>query len=253
VVDATFHVFKKDYYLKKATHERCRLGVITLFLLFLMIAGTSNVPARSVVEIACMPVSMAAGIVWLWIPRLSRLHPVRNAFTYLLTCCLAALLLFSAVVGLIPARYPYRDRYIDILTTVPRTAKTVNIYTTTDRARSIEQLVAAVNTYSQKGDRILAYNKIPGVFYLVDRLPATNTTWIASDLPLSARSAILEDMISRNRLPSLVIRTASSKEQWPNLDDPIDLYVCRHYQIIKDIDGFSLMVPRYSNLPQKTK
>lgn len=258
LADVIFHIFDSDN--DKAmskTHDRCRLGIIAVFLSFLMILGTNNVPAYSVRDISWLPVSVAFGLSWLWVMKQTR-HAIKTRFVWLLKGAFtAALLLLYTFYGILVDFYPYRDSSIVELDAMPAATKLHGILTTKDRADTVDRLVEAVKLNSEAGDRILAYENLPMLYYLTDRLPSTSATWLCESYPKSLRESILEDMINRDRLPQLVIRATYTTRHpnWPTTQDPldwkgnqqetdpIDKYVKEHYQVIQEIDGFQVMVP----------
>jgi len=240
-VDLILHVFEKDYKAKFITHERSSLGIIIIFILFVIMAGTANLPAKTPLEIAFMPVGMATGIIWLWVSKYPGFYGARDTYTIISSSCLAIILIFCALVGVINSRYPYGDSCVDVLTTIPNAPKLACIYTTPDRARITDEVVEAVEKLSKDGSRILAYDEIPMIYYLSSRLPSEKVTWVRSDMSFSVRSLIVDDMIKRNRLPSLVVRTSGYQPRIEN--DPIDAYVLRHYKLVQEIDGFQILLP----------
>jgi len=257
LADVIFHIFDSDN--GKAiskTHDRCKLGIIAIFLSFLMILGTNNVPAYSVRYMSWPLITMAFGLLWLWGMKQSG-HAIKTRFVWLLKGAFIALLLLYTFYGILPNSYPYRDSSISELDTVPAATKLHGILTTNDRADTVDRLIEAVKLNSEAGDRILAYENLPMLYYLTDRLPSTTKTWLTESLPKSLRESILEDMINQDRLPQLVIRATYTTRHpnWPTTQnplywkgnqqetDPIDKYVTEHYQVIQEIDGFQVMVP----------
>jgi len=258
LADVIFHIFNSDNDKTiSRTHDIRRLGIIAIFLSFLMILGTNNVPAYSVRYMSWLPISIAFGLLWLWVMKPTR-HTIRTRFVlFLKGAFIVVLLLLYTFYGILPNYYPYRDGYIGELNTVPAATKLHGILTTKDRADTVDRLIEAVKLNSEAGDRILAYENLPMLYYLTDRLPSTTATWLTESLPKSLRESILEDMINRDRLPRLVIRATytTRNENWPTIQyplywkenqqetDPIDKYIREHYQVIQEIDGFQVMVP----------
>jgi len=257
LADVIFHIFDSanDRAISR-THDRCRLGIIAIFLSFLMILGTNNVPAYSVRDMSWLLIPMAFGLSWLWVIKQAR-HASKTRFVRLLKGALIALLLLYTFYGILPNSYPYRDSPTGELDTVPAATKLHGILTTNDRADTVDRLIEAVKLNSEAGDRILAYENLPMLYYLTDRLPSTTATWLTEIFPKSLRESILEDMINRDRLPQVVIRATYTTRHpnWPTTQhplrwegnqqetDPIDKYVTEHYQVIQEIDGFQVMVP----------
>ena len=198
---------------------------------------------------------MAIGLFWLWITEQTE-HPIKIRSAWLLKGVFIVLLLLYTFLGISPNRFPYRSGSDGEQVVMPTTIKLHSILTTSDRAHTVDRLVDAVKLNSKAGDRILAYENLPMLYYLSDRLPSTNMTWLTEDYPRSLRESILEDMISRGRLPQLVIRaTYTTRDpEWPTIrsplnwsgnqqeTDPIDKYVREHYKMIQEIDGFQVMV-----------
>lgn len=257
LTDVIFHIFGSNNERPAGrTHQIYRLGIIAIFLSFLMIPGTGNVPARSINYMSWLPVSMAIGLLWLWIPKRAE-HPARTSLIWLLRAAFIALLLLCTCQGILPNRSPYRERPINELVTMPHTAKLHGILTTSARAHVVDQLVDAVELNSEAGGRVLAYENLPMLYYLTDRLPATNATWLTESFPRPLRELLLEDMINRGRLPQLVIRATytTRNPSWPikqrplyweeneQETDPIDKYIRERYKVIQKVDGFQVMVP----------
>lgn len=238
-------------------HDKYRLALIALFLSFLMILGTANVPALSVRDISWLPVSVAVGFSWLWVKKQTR-NSIGPCSFWLPRAALVALLLLIASFGLLADRFPYRSGSIGEQVAVPATPKLSGILTTSDRAYTVDRLVKAIDLYSKPGGRILAYEHLPMLYYLANRLPSTNTSWVTPTFDKSLREAILEDMISRGRTPQLVVRATYTTvdPRWPTVrspiawgqnqqeTDPIDKWVREHYKTIEEIDGFQIMLPK---------
>jgi len=240
----------------ETAHGRYRLALLALSLPFLMILGTNNLPAWSVRYMSWLPIPVAAGLGWLWITEnAGRTLNVRLAS--LARLGLVALLILCALYGLALNRLPYRSGPIGEQVAGLQTEKLQGILTTSDRARTVDFLVEAVKSNSRPGGRILAYENLPMLYFLTDRLPATNRSWVTENFHRSLRESILEDMIDRERVPEVVIRaTYTTREQgWPAVraplewdeneqeTDPIDAYVREHYEVVDEIDGFQVMLP----------
>ncbi|MFA5401196.1 MAG: hypothetical protein WC359_12185 [Dehalococcoidia bacterium] len=229
-----------------------RLAAAALFITVLMILGTANYPASgSVRAIAWLPVSMAFCLSWSWIG--TRTHKPGKGCRWLIRALFIIVALVYVYCGIAAACFPYRDDYIGRLDSQASSAKLQGIRTTAERARILDGLVAAVEHNSSPGDRILAYENLPMLYFLTDRPPSTNTTWISDFLPGTVKSSILADMIGRERLPELVVRAQYSTHEllWPVVQkplkrddsDPIDAFIREHYQVIDTIDGFQIMAP----------
>ena len=260
LADVVFHIFDSNS--EKGisrTHDRCRLGIIGVFFSFLMMVGTGDVQGPSIRYMSWFPISMSFGLLWSWIPERTR-QPIKTSFVWLLRAALIGLMLVYACYGISPDRVPYRDRPVNELVAMPTTAKLHGILTTSERAYVVDRLVEAVELNSEAGQRILAYENLPMLYYLTDRLPSTNISWLCEPpvMPRSLRESIFEDMINGDRLPQLVIRATYTTRHadWPRTQrplswkgdqqqiDPIDKYVRQHYKVIQEIDGFQIMVPR---------
>lgn len=238
--------------------DRCRLGFLAVFLSFLMVLGTANVPARSIDHMSFLPISMAAGLLWLWIPKTTSTQ-VRKGCSWALQVAVIGLLVLMPYCRLFADDlHARRDARIDALVATPTAAKLHGIHTQRERAQLIDKLVEAVKQNSQPGDRILAYETLPMLYYLTDRLPATNTTFLSWWCSRPLREYLIEDMVGRNRIPKLVIRAIyrTNIVNWPAKEepvwgsaqnqeiDPIDTYVRENYKVIQEIDGwFQIMVP----------
>ncbi len=257
LADVIFHIFDSNSNkVASRMHRRCRLGIIAIFLSFLMILGTANEPARSIIYISWLPISMAIGILWLWVLERAK-YLIKTSFIWLPRIAFIALLLLYACNGIAANRCPYRERPVNELAAMPTTAKLHGILTTSKRAHIVDQLVDAVKLNSKAGDRILAYENLPMLYYLTDRLPSTNIAWLSEIFPRSLRQSIFEDMVNRDRLPKLVIRATytTRHHSWPATKrplywkgnqqetDPIDKYIREHYKVIQEINGFQVMVP----------
>ena len=257
LANTIFHVFYSRLRKEGAkTHDIYRLGFIAVFLSFLMIPGTNNVPASSIKAISYLPLAMAFCLSWSWV-----LEQKKGAVNINIRWFAGIALVFLSLVylfyGIVPGCYPYRDSYVGELTGHASATKLCGIITTSERAHIADQLIEAVKSNSEPGDRILAYENLPMLYYLTDRLPSVKTTWLTETFPKSLRESILEDMINRDRLPQLVIRATytTRNPRWPEVQrplywkgnqqetDPIDKYVREHYKVLQDVDGFQIMVP----------
>ncbi|MFA5078404.1 MAG: hypothetical protein WC541_02850, partial [Dehalococcoidia bacterium] len=235
-------------------HEQAKynLCIFALFVPALMILGTANYPSPgSVKAISWLPISAAFCLSWSWID--TRTFKPGKGSTWLIRTIFVIVALFYVYSGIAAACFPYRDDYIGRLNSRAISVKLHGIRTTAERALILDRLVAAIEHNSAPGDRILAYENLPMLYFLTDHLPSTNTTWISDFLPASIKSSILADMIRRERLPALVVRAQYSTHDllWPvvqkplNLDDadPIDAFIRQHYQVTDAIDGIQIMAP----------
>jgi len=232
-------------------HSAYRLSFVALFMSILMILGTNNYPSSYAVRaISWLPISVAFCLTWSWIGWKTN-SISNNVCRWLIRSPLILAALIYVFCGIVLSCYPYGDHYIGDLNKEATSTKLRGIITTSERAQILDSLVAAVDRYSSPGDRILAYDHLPMLYFLTNRLPSTNTTWL---LGWPLRDSILNDMISRHRLPKLVIRaqfSVSYLPHWPvvndplkwNDADPIDKYIREHYRIIEEIDGVQILLP----------
>jgi hypothetical protein len=241
---------------ENSSHDRYRLAIIAIFLTFLMILGSAALPAKSAKYIAWLPIATSLGLVWLWITEHAR-NLVKIRAVWLLRGSFVLLLLLYSFYGILPNRFPKDEGPLGQLDTMPTATKLQGIYTSSERAHTVDRLVEAVRLNSESGDRILAYEGLPMLYYLTDRLPSTNKTWLVEEFDRSFRESILQDMISRDRTPQLVVRATylTIDKNWPSERrplrwdegeqeaDPIDAYVREHFRIVDDIDGFQVMLP----------
>ena len=266
IADVIFNIFDSlANRVSAIAHDRCRMGVVALFLASLMIPGTQATPAYNINCMSWLIISMAVGVLWLWITNLA-VSKSKKGYLWASKLGFVALLLLVFCYRVSYNRSPFRDSDIWNLNTVPATTKLWGIYTTEDRAQTIDLLVQAVKLNSQPGDRILTYENLPMLYYLTDRLPATNATWVTESFPRPFRERLFEDMVNRGRIPKLVVRatyttrdanwpTSKSALYWKSGDqetDPINKYVNENYRVIQEIDGFQIMLPiDYGNLNDK--
>lgn len=252
-----FHIFSSHLRGEKAeSHNMHRLGFVALFLSFLMMPGTANLPARSNVALL-LPLAMAFCLSWSWVLELKN-GVTGTGIRWLARVALAFLSLVYLFYGIVPSCYPYRDSYVGELTGQASATKLRGITTTGERAHTVDELIEAVKSNSQPGDRILAYENMPMLYFLTDRLPSTQTTWLTETFPASLRQHVLDDMIKRDRLPTVVVRATYTTEGpcWPVVQhplhwkdgeqeiDPVDRYIREHYKVIDEVDGFQIMVKR---------
>ena len=243
VADLLAHMRRSDTGSQVVSHDRYRMGIVAVFLCAMVILGTNNIPAATIAEIAYIPLAMAACILWGWLAGESEPRSRKGPRRRLVLATFALIAVVCVAVGLGPAFRPYGDNDFARLTQTPATPKTNCMYTTPERAVLLEKVIATIQANSKAGDRILAYDAISMLYYLSDRLPATNRSYISwADSP-SNRQSILDDMLYRNRLPAVVIRAANSTGSFPQADDPFDQYLIRHYRQIDDSSGFIVMVP----------
>lgn len=239
-------------------HDRYRLGLIAILLALIMMAGSNVVPNYAIKCISWLTISAALGLIWVWVAEHTK-NSSRVGLVWVMKGALVGLLLLYTFYGVVPGVFGgsifggvFGDAPIKELVARPTTDKMNSIMTTYDRARTLDQLVNAVRTYSEPKDRILAYEDIPILYYLADRLPSPKFTWVGEQLSMSTRESILEDMLSRDRTPSVVIRSIDSNVvryivgNWSENEretDPIDRYIRDHYRVVDEISGFEVMVP----------
>jgi hypothetical protein len=258
MIDVIFHVSdSKIKGSKDQKHRIYRLGIVSVFLVLLMIAGSGNVPAAySMNYMSWLAVALMVCLLWLWSPKPAK-STIKKVSIWLYRTAFILFVLFFSYRGLLPDFHPYRDGPVNKLVTMPESTKLHGMYTTSERAQIVDKLVTAVELNSKAGDRILAYENLPMLYYLTDRLPSTSLTWLTDGFPRSLRERLLEDMIKRDRLPKLVIRASYTVTDpgWPVVKapltwqgnqqetDPIDKYIREHYKVIQEIEGFQVMVP----------
>ena len=234
-------------------HAVYRLSIAALFMSILMILGTGNYPAPfSVRAIAWLPISVAFCLSWTWVEwQTARMS--NNGCRWLIKLPLILAALIYVFCGVVASCFPYRDNYIGNLNSQAASTRLQGIRTTAERAQILDSLVAAVERNSSSGDRILAYENLPMLYFLTNRLPSPNTTWVSDFLPVPVKQSILKDMVERNRLPTLIIRAQYSTREvlWPvsknplkwDYADPIDAYIREHYRIVEEIERFQIELP----------
>jgi hypothetical protein len=240
---------------ESATQGRYRLALVALFLSLLMILGTNNVPAYSLRYVSWLPICAAVGLVWLWITENAG-HRIGTRLASAAKVGVLVFLVLCVLYGVDLNRYPYRSGHASEQVAALETGRLDGVLTTTDRARTVDLLVEAVQSNSEPGDRILAYENLPMLYFAADRLPAADRSWVSENFDRSLRESIPEDMIARGRIPALVIRATYTTRDpaWPTVraplewsdgeqeTDPIDRYVREHYEVIDVIDGFEIML-----------
>lgn len=233
-----------------------KLGFLAISCSLLMIPGTAAVPAWSVLAMAFLPLGLAFCWCWTWTFRRWRC-PTHDAVTWGTRLALVLACAVCLLYAIAPSMYPYRDGFAPRLDGAPMTPKLNGIATTSERASVVDQMVEAVVARSKPGDRILAYENLPMMYFLTDRLPSTHHTWISENMPRTFRQYNLEDMIERDRLPAVVVRATHTARNryWPEsrtplgwtgdqqLNDPLDAYVREHYQVVEEVGGFEILLP----------
>jgi len=250
LADVIFHPLNHVFNVKTGedvarTHNRCRLGIIAIFLCLATILGTGEFPPMQPVWLnAWLLISLAVGLCCVWLADWSK-YLTKLRFVWRLRVVCIVFLLISLCYGIGRHCYPWGDGPIWELSTSPKTARLHAIFTTPERADLMESVVDAVERNSQVGDRILVYYDNPWVYCLTNRLPSTYMTWLAYWTTNSPRQSALDDMIERDRLPKVVVYFPTGgwgiEPLVPN--DPIHEYVKEHYEVVEEIGEVKIMLP----------
>ena len=218
-------------------HDRCRLGIMAIFLALIMILGSNgpldNAAYKGGVWLA---IAMAACLCWHWTAAWSK-HISRYYVAWLLKGVGIALLLACLGFGI------FQEYHHSLwqLNTSPKTARLQGILTTPEHAAFIDSLVSAVERHSKPGDRILCYYGIAMTYYLTDRLPSTfrlNLTVFTNE----ARQAALKDMIKRDRIPKMIVYSDPPDPAYA-IGNPFDDYVKEHYEAVEEIAEYERIPP----------
>ena len=126
------------------------------------------------------------------------------------------------------------------------------------KVEAIEGALAHLEPHLETGDFLLAYDLVPGFYYLTGTRSAVNTSWLAKDLPLRVRKDALRYMVENGRVPEYCLRARRpfggpphAYSQNPSLD-PIHAYVSRHYELEAVFEPFEIWKrkPRPQRMPR---
>ncbi len=147
----------------------------------------------------------------------------------------------------------YRDGDLTRLDTRFTYGKLDGVYSTKTRVKMVEDLLKYMSPRLKRGDRLLAYEKIPMIHYLTGTTPALETMWVVRQWPVSLRERMIRDMVKHGRTPEYAIRIkrpaefigmkAGSKPYFYSDDpakDPINAFVCRNYTKVRTIGEFEV-------------
>jgi len=152
----------------------------------------------------------------------------------------------------------YRDSEVSNLITPFRHHKLRGIYSTPGKVKVIEEVLSYLERRVRPGDLMLAYNYIPMLYFLTDTRPSYGAAWARDDWPLSVKKKLLEEMISKKRIPEYCIRmlTSSAYADWNKVvtydeNSFLHNYVTMNYQLEKVIYPFEIL--RYNKEPGSGK
>lgn len=245
IADITFHLLNYVFNIRTnkdvaRTHDRCRLGIMAVFLCLVLILGTNEFPARPAWANAWLLISLAVCLSCVWFTEWSR-HVTKFHLVWLLRGVGIAVLLLFPCYAILRDVNPYDDRPVWELSASPSTARARGIVTTPERADLIDSLVDSVERNSEAGDRILVYHQLPMLYYLTDRLPSTNITWPWPAMPKSSLQSAVEDMIQRDTIPKVVVYYLWVPQA---SDDPIHEYVTEYYEVVQEVGSIQIMLPK---------
>jgi len=245
--DVVFRLFNHAFNLETeedvvVRHDRCRLGVIAIFLYLLTVLGTTVFPPwQAVFENSWLVVGLAVGLFCIWFPKL--IDNARHILFLRGVCTVIIVVSLTFNIGM--HSNPWHEGPIGELTASPSAARAHGILTTPERAKFIDCLVDAIERNSKVGDRILAFLDVPWVYGLTNRLPSTHRTWILALTTESTQQVALNNMIERDRLPQLVVHcpngTWGTTPRVPN--GPLYQYVKDRYEVVEACGECDIMLP----------
>lgn len=213
------------------THDRCRVGIMAIFLCLVVILGTNELPARTAWLSAWLVISLAVGLCCVWFADRTKYLTNPRFVWRRRAVCIVFLLLFPSY-GILRDVSPYGDSPVWELSVSPKTPRIHGILTTPERADFIDSVVDSVERNSEVGDRILVYYNMPIFYYLTGCLPSTKLTWLGSCTQNADQQSLVEDMIERDRVPKVVVYCPWIHQ--PS-DDPIHEYVEEHYEVVQKV------------------
>ena len=138
--------------------------------------------------------------------------PEFNSYKYQLLVINLALITTIGTLGL---RHAYFYRHYDLsdrskLTAEFRSPRLAGIYTSPERAKSLDSLLEEIAKFSKKGDLIFAYHNIPMIYFASGNLPYGNHAWLDNLTPEAIRNKI--DSFPSQNPPALIIKCKTNAE-----------------------------------------
>jgi hypothetical protein len=124
-------------------------------------------------------------------------------------------------------KYPYRDGSKNTLLYPINHPRLVGIYTSRERASSIQEVIKQIELHSSPGETILSYDSTPLLYYVTQTVPYLSKTWVEIMPPDDVQKAFKE----RNYLNKkpLVVRAKydTNNPGWPviKITLPLDEWV----------------------------
>jgi hypothetical protein len=110
------------------------------------------------------------------------------------------------------------------------------IYSSSERVRAIETMTAALEERVGRGDFLLAYGNVPGLVYLTDTRPATQSSLVYRGSPSApVMEAWIRRMVETGRVPRYAVVAGALEGS-----EPFEEFVLRRYR--RELEGGGLQL-----------
>lgn len=120
-------------------------------------------------------------------------------------------------------QFTYRDssRRLELRAAVHH-PKLRGIFTTTERAQCLDQLLAALQPLVHKNEFLMDHMQIPMIYFLTETKPYLYSTWANLYEPSIFKQMIEKAIMARTSLPVCVMtKVDTCSPEWPKADDPL--------------------------------
>jgi hypothetical protein len=112
------------------------------------------------------------------------------------------------------------------------------IYSSSERVRAIETMTAALEERAGRGDFLLAYGNVPGLVYLTDTRPATQSSLVYRGSPSApVMEAWIRRMVESGRVPRYAVVAGALEGS-----EPFEGFILRRYRRELESGGLQLWV-----------
>jgi len=121
--------------------------------------------------------------------------------------------------------FGFTNTYFDLGSRLQKTATTSHpalshIYTTAERAATIDSLLIELNKHVSKGDYLLAFSDIPMINYLTETKPCIGTSWPKLYYAPSIFETELNHGYNKSQPSAVVMQKMEMRSAWPTNDTP---------------------------------
>ncbi len=142
---------------------------------------------------------------------------ITNAMLQIIQQSLKSLILIYAFITLWVYTYHDNKNRLELIHE-PKHKLLNNVFTTKERANSVEELLQELSKYVSEDEFLLAYNKIPTIYYLTKAKPWLDHPWPMNIHPTKL-THIIKDKEKKRNLPVIVRALGdTSSADWPNVE-----------------------------------